>query len=171
MRKVVVPTEGIICPAFTCQNSHRVNIRGFALIGCHAGGGIAFDMLDRMISFAHRKLDIAGGNIILEINKGLATLPCWQAVWNFPNWQLGAYLIFEAVISGRDISSAWLAIALIALLAAAIPSFAPRSGSKLPLQAPTDCSASCVADGQKQWVRSSHFNLPLALGMKMHNRV
>ena len=52
--------------------------------------------------------------------------------------------------------------ALAAFPAAVIASFRPLCRSKLPLQAPADCSASCADDGRKHKVFSSQVSLPRA---------
>ena len=48
-----------------------VHVGGLALIGRHAGRGVALDVLDRAHALARRELDVAGGDVVLEIDEGL----------------------------------------------------------------------------------------------------
>ena len=50
-----------------------VEVRCFALIGCHAVGGVPFYMLDGAKALTHRKLDVFCRHIILEIDECLYT--------------------------------------------------------------------------------------------------
>ena len=50
----------------------RVHVRGLALVGRHAGGGVALDVLDRAEAFARAEPQILGGDVVLEIDEGLA---------------------------------------------------------------------------------------------------
>ena len=52
-------------------NRQTVDVRGLALVGCHAVGGEALHVLDRVHAFAHRKADILGGHVVLEIDERL----------------------------------------------------------------------------------------------------
>ena len=52
-------------------NRQAVHVGGLALVGRHAVGGEALDMLDRAHAFMHRLADILGGDVVLEIDKGL----------------------------------------------------------------------------------------------------
>ena len=48
-----------------------MRVAGLALVGCHAGGGIALDVLHRGVVFPQRQVDIRRGDVILEVNEGL----------------------------------------------------------------------------------------------------
>ena len=52
-------------------DAERVHVRGLALVGRHAGRGVALDVLDRAEAFAHGELDILRGDVVLEIDEGL----------------------------------------------------------------------------------------------------
>ena len=58
-----------ILPQRRRQDRQRVHIAGAALIGAHAGCGVALHMLDRPEALARRQLQIGGGHIILEIDE------------------------------------------------------------------------------------------------------
>ena len=47
------------------------DVRGLALVRRHAEGGVAFEMFDRAKPFAPGKIEIGGGDVVLEIDKGL----------------------------------------------------------------------------------------------------
>ena len=49
-----------------------VHVGGLALVGRHAGRGVAFDMLDRAESFARRDGEILGRDIVLKIDERFA---------------------------------------------------------------------------------------------------
>ena len=48
-----------------------MHVRGLALVGRHAVGGEALDVLDRAHAFAHGQPDVLGGDVVLEIDEGL----------------------------------------------------------------------------------------------------
>ncbi len=52
------------------HDGHGVEIRGLALIGGHARGGVALDMLDGLKALARRQRQIARGHIVLPIDEG-----------------------------------------------------------------------------------------------------
>ncbi len=52
-------------------NGQTIDVRGLALIGRHAIGGIALDVLDGMKPFAHGQTNILGCYIVLEIDESL----------------------------------------------------------------------------------------------------
>ena len=54
------------------HDAERVHVRGLALVGRHAGRGVALDVLDRAEAFAHRELDILRGHVVLEVDEGLS---------------------------------------------------------------------------------------------------
>ena len=47
-----------------------VEVRRLALIGRHAGRGVAFDVLDRAKAFAHRQIEIFEHDIVLKVDEG-----------------------------------------------------------------------------------------------------
>ena len=48
-----------------------VHVRGLALVGRHAGGGVALDVLDRAEALAERRGHVLGGDIVLPVDEGL----------------------------------------------------------------------------------------------------
>ena len=52
------------------RDAERVHVRGLALVGRHAGRGVALDVLDRAEALAHGELHILRGHIVLEIDEG-----------------------------------------------------------------------------------------------------
>ena len=55
MRKVVSPTSGTGLSRIAGDDVEGVHVRGLALVGRHAGGGVALDVLDRAEAFARRR--------------------------------------------------------------------------------------------------------------------
>ena len=55
-------------------------------------------MLDRLIAFAGGKAHIAGGDIILKINKGFGAGSGGMAIWNFPCGQWGPALFWQVYV-------------------------------------------------------------------------
>jgi hypothetical protein len=53
------------------DDAERVQIGGLALVGGHAGGGVALDVLDRAEALAHASAS-RGGDVVLPIDEGLA---------------------------------------------------------------------------------------------------
>ena len=51
-----------------CQG---VDVRGLALVGAHAGRGVALDVLDRAEAFAQRQAEILRRDVVLEVDEGL----------------------------------------------------------------------------------------------------
>ena len=56
------------------RDGERVHVRRLALIGRHAGRGVALDVLDRAHALARRELDVARGDVVLEIDERLGQL-------------------------------------------------------------------------------------------------
>ena len=56
-----------------CGVVQRVEVRGLALVGRHAGGGVALDVLDGAEPFAHREVEVLEHHVVLEIHEGLGT--------------------------------------------------------------------------------------------------
>ena len=48
-----------------------VDVRHLALVGRHAVGGVALDVLDRAHALADREADVLGGDVVLEVDEGL----------------------------------------------------------------------------------------------------
>ena len=65
------PTSGIGFAERLGGDGERVHVGGLALIGRHAGRGVALDVLDRAQALAHRELDVLGADVVLEIDEGL----------------------------------------------------------------------------------------------------
>ena len=66
------------------KDCQPVDVRGLALVGGHAKGRVALQMLDRLISLARGEADIRGRDIILEIDKGLRALTGAMPVADLP---------------------------------------------------------------------------------------
>ena len=56
------------------QDPERVDVRGLALISGHTERGVALDVLDRTEVLTHRKLEVGGGDVVLEVDPELAAL-------------------------------------------------------------------------------------------------
>ena len=52
------------------RDLEAVEVGGLALVGRHAVGRIALDMLNRFEALTDRKADVFCGNVVLEINEG-----------------------------------------------------------------------------------------------------
>ena len=57
---------------FPGNKADHVGVADSALIHCHPGGRIPFDMLDRLEVLAHGQRNVRGGHVILEVDEGLA---------------------------------------------------------------------------------------------------
>ena len=55
-------------------DGERVHVRRLALVGRHAGRGVALDVLDRAHALARREPDVARGDVVLEIDERLGEL-------------------------------------------------------------------------------------------------
>ena len=53
------------------DDGKRVNVRGLALVGAHAGRGVALHVLDRGEALAHGQAQVLGGDVVLEVDEGL----------------------------------------------------------------------------------------------------
>ncbi len=51
------------------DDTQGVHVRRLALVGCHAGGGVALDVLDRAEAFARCRPQVLRGDIVLEIDE------------------------------------------------------------------------------------------------------
>jgi hypothetical protein len=62
------------------DHGKRVHVRRLALVGCHSGGGVSLDVLDRTKAFLGGKLDVLRGDVILKINPraGLHGIPAMR---------------------------------------------------------------------------------------------
>jgi hypothetical protein len=56
---------------FLRHDGHGIEIRGLALIGGHAGGGVALDVFDGDESLARGERQVLGGHVVLPIDEGL----------------------------------------------------------------------------------------------------
>ena len=56
------------------RDREPVHVRRLALVGRHAGGGVALDVLDRAHALAHGELDVLGRHVVLEVDEGLHLL-------------------------------------------------------------------------------------------------
>ena len=52
-------------------DGERIHVRKLALVGRHAGGGVALDVLDRAHALLDRQAHILGANVVLEIDERL----------------------------------------------------------------------------------------------------
>src|ERR1700681_3393375 len=50
------------------------DIAALALIGAHPERGVALEMLDRLVTLAHRERDVAHGDIVLRVDEALGAL-------------------------------------------------------------------------------------------------
>ena len=69
---MVVPVSGIDLPVTAAMMARPGDVRRLALVGRHAERRVALQMLDRVEAFALRQLDIGGGDVVLQVDKGLA---------------------------------------------------------------------------------------------------
>ena len=69
------PTSGTGLPELAGDDAERVQVRGLALVGRHAGRRVALDVLDRAEAFARREREVVRRHVVLEIDEGLAG-PC-----------------------------------------------------------------------------------------------
>ena len=51
------------------QHAERIHVRDLALVGAHAGRGIALDVLDRRIPFLIGELQVLGRHIVLQVDE------------------------------------------------------------------------------------------------------
>ena len=58
-------------PALAGHDRQRVDVAGLALIGAHAGGGEALDVLDRLEAFVHGEAQVLGRDVVLEVDERL----------------------------------------------------------------------------------------------------
>ena len=56
------------------HHGEAVDVRQLALVGRHAERGVALEVLDRAKALAVRQRDVGGGNVVLEIDKSLASI-------------------------------------------------------------------------------------------------
>ena len=56
------------------NDAQRIDVRRLALVRAHAGRGVALDMLDRAVAFAEREAEVAGGDVVLQVDEHLAAL-------------------------------------------------------------------------------------------------
>ena len=54
------------------EDREAVEVGGLALVGRHAERGVALDVLRRAEAFARRELDVRRGDVVLEVDEGLA---------------------------------------------------------------------------------------------------
>ena len=70
--------------------AHAVDVAGLALVGAKTHGGVTLDMLDRFETLAHRQVDVAGADIVLEIDKLLRRAAGRFGVRHLPQGAQGA---------------------------------------------------------------------------------
>ena len=63
---------GDALPGDRGEQGRAGEVAGLALVGAHAEGGIAFQMLHRSVAFARRERDVGGGHIVVQIDKRVA---------------------------------------------------------------------------------------------------
>ena len=56
------------------DDADGIHVAGLALIGAHAGGGVALDVLDRAVALAQRQLEVVGGDVVQQVDEVLAAL-------------------------------------------------------------------------------------------------
>ena len=54
------------------DDAQRVDVGRLALVGRHAGGGVALDVLDRGVALADRQQQVGGGDVVLVVDEVLA---------------------------------------------------------------------------------------------------
>ncbi len=69
-----VADSGIGRPRQSRHDRQGIHVRGLALVGRHAGGGVALHMLDRAKALAARRWQILRRHIVLEIDERRAVL-------------------------------------------------------------------------------------------------
>ena len=57
--------------ALAGHDRQRIDVAGLALVGAHAGGGVALDVLDRLEALAHGEAEVLGGDVVLEVDERL----------------------------------------------------------------------------------------------------
>ena len=53
------------------EDRERVDVRGLALVGRHAGGGVALEMLHRAEAFLRGEMHVARDDVALEVDERL----------------------------------------------------------------------------------------------------
>jgi hypothetical protein len=51
------------------HDGERIEVRRLALVGAHAGRGVALEVLDRDIALAGGEVHIRGGDVVLEVDE------------------------------------------------------------------------------------------------------
>ncbi len=51
------------------DDAERVDVAGLALVGAHAGRGVALDVLDRAVALPERQREVGGGDVVLQIDE------------------------------------------------------------------------------------------------------
>ena len=72
--------------ALVGHDRQSVDVAGLALVGPHAGRGVALDVLDRLEALADCETEILGGDVVLEIDERLGPGRCHPAGYG-PSWQ------------------------------------------------------------------------------------
>jgi hypothetical protein len=65
-----------------CDDAERRHVGGLALVGRHAGRGIALDVLDRLEALAQRNADVLRRHVVLEIHE-CAPMPRTVFRWQY----------------------------------------------------------------------------------------
>src|SRR5262245_49940714 len=69
-----------VTPGDASEDGRAVGMGGLALVSRHAERGVALQMFRDAETLAHREFDVGNGNVILEIDEGLAS-----ALGNLPD--------------------------------------------------------------------------------------
>src|SRR4029077_15494564 len=54
------------------DDAERIQVRGLALVGRHAGRGVAFHVLDGAKTLAQREREVLGGDVVLPVDERTA---------------------------------------------------------------------------------------------------
>ena len=125
------------------DDAERVDVAGLALVGAHAGRGVALDVLDRAIALAQRKADVGGGDVVLQVDERLA-------LCRAPARAAAPAARPASSIAGSSGGSAAKPAAAAASTPARAPSRRQAASVKAPLQAPAERSAWTGSSGQEE---------------------
>ena len=68
-RDVVTPRSEIPAPRIPAMTARRVDVGGLALVGAHAGGGVALEVFDREVAFAGGEMNVSNGDVVLKVEE------------------------------------------------------------------------------------------------------
>ncbi len=71
-RYVVMPVSANVAAGDSGENGEAGDVRRLALVGGHAERGVALHVLDGRVALSVSERDVAGGDVVLEVDEGLA---------------------------------------------------------------------------------------------------